>query len=252
MPAKKTQQALIIFLEDTNRDIIHSRLTDDLSHQEKNRLYSAFLEDTIYTCLNLKDVLLKVNYPSEEAKSIVDSSIAALENRLTPKQKKTLKSHCFDTEMITGKSQGERLKHAFEQTFTNGHRPVLLIGCVTPTLSKKAIQDAYKELKKSDVVFGPTLEGSYYLVGLNRMENHVLEKVEWASDKPVYSQMVSAVSDSTLNWNELELWYDLRQPEDFEFLIRDINFFRQIGDENSASRTEEVLNEILKKMPDVS
>ena len=249
MPAKKKQQALIIFLEDSNRDIIHSKLTDYLSQDEKNKLYSAFLEDTIYTCLNLKDILLKINYPSETTRCIVNKSMQALEKRLNPRLKKVLKGGNIETEMITGKSQGERLKHAFEQTFTNGHSPVLLIGCVTPTLSKKVLQDAYKLLKKSDVVFGPTLEGSFYLVGLNRLEDDVFENVEWAGEKPVYSQMVSTVSDSALNWHELELWYDLRQPEDFEFLIRDINFFRQIGDEKSASRTEEVLNEILKKMP---
>ncbi|HDS01594.1 MAG TPA: DUF2064 domain-containing protein [candidate division Zixibacteria bacterium] len=249
MPAKKKQQALIIFLEDSNRDIIHSKLTDYLSQDEKNKLYSAFLEDTIYTCLNLKDVLLKINYPSEAARCIINKSIQGLEKRLPPKLIKTLKASGVEAEMIKGKSQGERLKHAFEQTFTNGHSPVLLIGCVTPTLSKKVLQDAYRKLKRSDVVFGPTLEGSYYLVGLNRLENDVFENVEWAGDKPVYSQMVGAVSGGTLNWQELELWYDLRQPEDFEFLIRDINFFRQIGDENSASKTEEVLNEILKKMP---
>ncbi len=249
MPAKKKQQALIIFLEDTNRDLINSRLTDVLTSQEKNKLYNAFLEDTIYTCLQLTNTVLRVVYPSDTAREFVGRSVESLEEKLAPRLKKVLKSNLFNILSTQGKNQGDRLKNAFEHIFEEGYSPAVLIGCVTPTLSRKALQDAYRHLKKSDIVFGPTLEGSYYLVGLNRMEEDVFQKIDWASDRPVYSQMVDTVSDSDLNWHELELWYDLRQPEDFEFLIRDINFFRQIGDEKSASKTEEILDEILKKMP---
>ena len=248
MPAKKTQPALIIFLEDTNRDIIHSRLTDDLSHSEKNRLYRAFLADTIYTCLNISGVKIKVNYPSEETKKIVCSSIQDLEEHLSPKMKKILKSDNFSTVTSKGESQGQRLKNAFENAFKDGYSPIVLIGCVTPTLSRSAIQTAYKYLNKTDIVFGPTLEGSYYLIGMNKMETDVFCRIDWNSDQPVYSQLVSAISETSGKWQEMELWYDLRQGEDFEFLIRDINFFRQVGDEKSALQTEEVLDEILKKM----
>lgn len=248
MSAKKNQPALIIFLEDTNRNIIHSRLTDDLSVSAKNRLYRAFLADTIYTCLNIPDIQIKLNYPSDDAKEIVKKAINDLEQKLSPELKDLLNSDNFVTEMSKGESQGQRLKHAFEKTFNEGHSPIVLIGCVTPTLSKNALQSAYKLLNKSEMVFGPTLEGSYYLVGLNKMESGVFGKIEWDSAQPVYSQMVALVSELKMKWQELELWYDLRQPEDFEFLIRDINFYRQVGDENSASETEQILNEILKKI----
>jgi len=124
----------------------------------------------------------------------------------------------------------------------------VLIGCVTPTLSRKAIQTAFKYLNNTDIVFGPTLEGSYYLIGMNKLESDVFERIEWNSDQPVYSQMVTIINETSVRWQEMELWYDLRQGEDFEFLIRDINFFRQVGDEKSAAHTEEMLNEILKKM----
>jgi len=95
MPAKNNNPALIIFLEDTNRDIIHSRLTDDLSHSEKNSLYRAFLADTIYTCLNIRGLKIKLNYPSEEARQIVRSSIHDLEEKLSPRLKKILISDSF-------------------------------------------------------------------------------------------------------------------------------------------------------------
>ncbi len=248
MPAKKTKPALIVFLEDTNRAIIHSRLTDDLSTQEKNRLYTAFLGDTIYTCLTLPNTSVKINYPSDDARKIVMHSINTLKERLTSKQIHSLESDEVNVLLNRGKNHGERLRNAFKEAFDDGCSPVVLIGCVTPTLSKKAIQDAYKRLRNSDIVFGPTLEGSYYLVGMNQMVDKVFEEVNWNGGQPVYSQMVSIADNRTLKWHEMELWYDLRQPEDFEFLIRDINFFRQIGDEKSASCTEDILDEILKKM----
>jgi len=248
MPAKKSQPALIIMLEDTNRDKIHSRLTDDLSLDEKNRLYRAFLKDTIYTCLTLTNTVVEVNYPSEETKTIVEDSVGKLDEILPARLKKILNSSKFVTVSSTGESQGDRLKHAFQRAFEKGYSQVVLIGCVTPTLSKKTIQNAYKVLRSKDVVFGPTLEGSYYLIGLSNMIDDVFDKIDWASDQAIYSQMVSMVSEKSLDWNELDLWYDLRQPEDFEFLVRDINFFRQIGDEKSATCTEDVLDEVLKKI----
>jgi glycosyltransferase A (GT-A) superfamily protein (DUF2064 family) len=248
MPAKKSQPALIIMLEDTNRDKIHRRLTDDLSLDEKNRLYRAFLKDTIYTCLTLTNTVVEVNYPSEETKTIVNDSVKKLDDILTPRLQKILRSSGFVTISSTGESQGDRLKQAFKRAFKNGYSEVVLIGCVTPTLSKNVIQNAYRLLKKHDVVFGPTLEGSYYLIGLSIMIDDVFDKIDWTSDQAIYSQMVSMVSEKSLNWNELDLWYDLRQSEDFEFLVRDINFFRQIGDEKSAICTEDVLNEVLKKI----
>jgi len=251
MPLKNNQPALIIFLEDTNRDIIHSGLTDKLSNGDKDRLYGAFLEDTIYNCLNVSDVSLKVNIPSETAKDIVMEAVESLRPKIPVKLKTALEEGSFMRIIKEGESQGDRLRNAFKQAFDNGMSPVVLIGCVTPTLSKKVLKNAYLQLKKTDIVFGPTLEGSYYLIGMNKLHKGVLEKIDWDSEQTVYSQMVDIVTEkSSLVWRELDLWYDLRQPEDFEFLIRDINFFRQVGDEISASCTEEVLDDILKRIAD--
>jgi hypothetical protein len=74
------------------------------------------------------------------------------------------------------------------------------------------------------------------------------EKIDWADDTKSYSQMTTVSDENGYNWKEMELWYDLRQPEDLEFLVRDINHFRLVGDERSAVRTEQVLGEILKQL----
>jgi len=249
MSAQKKQAALIIFLEDTNRDMIHNRLTDDLTRVEKNNLYRAFLEDTMYTCLSMNNVAVMVNYPSEVAREIVEEAIENLKHKLTPKKRKFIDSDDFVAVSSKGESQGERLRNAFGRAFRCDYSPVLLIGCVTPTLSRSVLQNAVRQLNKYDVVFGPTLEGSYYLIGLSSHERDLYAKIDWDDlNTALYSQMVSVAEDESLKWNELDLWYDLRQPEDFEFLVRDINFFRQVGDEKSASSTEEVLDEILKKI----
>jgi len=248
MPAIRYQPALIIFLEDSNRDIIRSGLTDELTEEEKNLLFTAFLEDTIYTCLNLTNTELKINCPSDTAKKVVEKSLENLASRLNSRAQKILSSDSLIKILEGGADQGQRLKCAFETAFKKGCAPVVVIGCVTPTLSRRTILNAFRYLRRADVVFGPTLEGSYYLVGLSKMLNDVFEKIDWNSEQAVYSQMVNIVTHCDLKWQEMELWYDLRQAEDFEFLIRDINFFRQIGDEKSARRTEEVLDGILKRM----
>ena len=112
------------------------------------------------------------------------------------------------------------------------------------------LENAYKVLKKKDVVFGPTLEGSYYLLGMRKLVPEVMRLVDWSNTDNIYCHMVEIARDVQLNWEELELWYDLRQPGDLEFLVRDINAYRIIGDETSAKATEAVLESVLQKLQD--
>jgi glycosyltransferase A (GT-A) superfamily protein (DUF2064 family) len=112
------------------------------------------------------------------------------------------------------------------------------------------IENAFKVLKKKDIVFGPTLEGSYYLLGMRRLVPEVFSQIDWSNPDEIYRNVVEVAQADRLNWEEIELWYDLRQPGDLEFLVRDINAFRIGGDETSAKATEAVLETLFQKLQD--
>jgi glycosyltransferase A (GT-A) superfamily protein (DUF2064 family) len=249
MTDKKNSQALIIFLEDQNRDKVQRQFEGSLTDEQMGQLYRAFLEDTINNCLSLSDVEIRINYPAGITGDIVSKIVSDLKKSLAGKPLKLISSNRFRVVESRGESVGERMCNAFRNVFDEGFDKVVMIGCVTPTLSRKIVMDAFKKISKLDLVIGPTLEGSYYLLAMSRPISELFDEVDWADDTAVYGQMAAASNENGYNWEEMDLWYDLRQPEDLEFLVRDINQFRLVGDERSAVRTEQVLGDILKNLP---
>jgi glycosyltransferase A (GT-A) superfamily protein (DUF2064 family) len=249
MTVKKKDRALIVYLEDQNRDKVQSQLAASLSDEQKSQLYRAFLEDTISNCLELDDVDIRISHPAGVTGKILNEIVENLKTVLTGKALKLLKSPRFSLTETAGGSAGDRISNAFKSAFDEGFGSVVLIGCVTPTLPTSTIMSAFKRVTRYDLVIGPTLEGSYYLLGMSKHLPVLFEQIDWSDDRSIYSQMTAICKDGCGNWDEMDLWYDLRQPEDLEFLVRDINHFRLVGDEKSAVRTEQVLEEILKNLP---
>lgn len=73
----------------------------------------------------------------------------------------------------TGDSLGERMYHAFCEVRNRGYHSCILIGTDVPELSGKDIRRAFDALKRCDVVFGRTLDGGYYLVGMKHPRKEV-------------------------------------------------------------------------------
>ena len=249
MTDRKSTQALIIFLEDQNRDKVQRQFEASLTSEQRGQLYRAFLEDTINNCLGLNDIEIRINYPPGPTGDIVSEIVTDLKKNLNGKPLKLINSNRFRVVKSSGECVGERMSNAFKSVFDEGFKRVVMIGCVTPTLSRKIVMDAFKKIAKFDLLIGPTLEGSYYLLAMSRHISELFDTVDWADDSAAYGQMTAVSKEREYRWEEMDLWYDLRQPEDLEFLVRDINQFRLVGDERSAVRTERILGDILKNLP---
>jgi glycosyltransferase A (GT-A) superfamily protein (DUF2064 family) len=76
----------------------------------------------------------------------------------------------------------------------------------------------------------------------------LFEAIDWSDNEHIYARMVELATSNGLDWEELEIWYNLRQPGDIEFLARDINAFRMAGDEKSAKHTEKVLEALINRI----
>jgi glycosyltransferase A (GT-A) superfamily protein (DUF2064 family) len=242
-----TNNVLVIFLEEKHRRLVQSQFSDTLESSDSDALYRAFLEDTIAACLALDSFELVISSSSGEAEKIVVGAIENLKLSLKGKAKTRLEQNSIKLWDQEEMPLSEALQKTFQKCFAGGYGQVLLIDCVTPTISHRMLGAAHKLLKKRDIVFGPTLEGSYYLIGMSKFIPQLFTRINWSEDELIYSRIVEVAREDGLNWEELELWYDLQQPEDLEYLVRDINAFRMIGDESSAKRTEGVLNTLIEK-----
>lgn len=76
---------------------------------------------------------------------------------------------------------GARMHEASRFHFARGDTPVIVIGADCPGVTGEVVREAQACLGRADVVLGPSLDGGYYLVGLNRPEPRLFSDVPWGT-----------------------------------------------------------------------
>ena len=91
-----------------------------------------------------------------------------------------------------GGNLGDRMARCFSRF---GHDPVLIIGSDIPDVGQAHIAAAFDALRRSDVVFGPSNDGGYWLVGMRqgRLAGPLFDNVRWSTKY--------ALSDTQKNLN---------------------------------------------------
>ncbi|GAA4196208.1 TIGR04282 family arsenosugar biosynthesis glycosyltransferase [Pedobacter jeongneungensis] len=102
-----------------------------------------------------------------------------------------------------GADLGERMSNSFKELFEQGFKRVMIIGSDCYQLKTAIIEQAIDRLADNDAVIGPTFDGGYYLLGLNRYVPELFTDKSWSTDQ-VTHQTIATV-------NQLELTYSLMQ-----------------------------------------
>ncbi len=110
---------------------------------------------------------------------------------------------------------GIRLTRLFQETFDSGAQAVLVLGADHPNLPQEYLAQAVAELRKRGdrVVFGPTEDGGYYLVGMKRPHPELFAGITWSTSE-VLRQTLGKAKTSGVSVKLLPSWYDLDRPED--------------------------------------
>jgi hypothetical protein len=122
-----------------------------------------------------------------------------------------------------GNGFGERLLRTAEDLFACGFSSVCLIDSDSPTTPTGAFVRAAEELAKSGdrVVLGPTEDGGYYLLGLNRRHKHLFKNISW-STAAVAQQTRERAKQLGLPVISLPTWYDVDEEVSLERLRREL------------------------------
>ena len=210
-------------------------------------LHQAFITDSIVHALQMKDVDVRLYYidlPDRER--LVKIVTNYLKKKFSEKKTENFQQR-FKSIHQSNDRWGLRIDSIFTDCFKAGYKSVLVIGSRTPTVTTRMMSTALKMLKESDAVFGPTVEGRYYTIGMTGSYPINLADFDWKSPR-IYSEVAEAFSEKELSWSELEIWYTVETPDDLEMLARDVNQFRFEGDEETARETELVLHRLLAKL----
>lgn len=97
-----------------------------------------------------------------------------------------------------GNDLGERMYRAMEETLQHCKK-VVLIGSDCPQLNVGHIIKAFDLLDYSHTVFGPALDGGYYLVGARKLMPKMFSDIEW-STKDTLSQTLDSIKHSNLTY----------------------------------------------------
>ncbi len=194
------KKGLIVFAREPVPGLVKTRLAAAIGDRAAAELYETMLQDVLKACRQLGDVETVVFWACEE------ESLPRLAERY----------RCTSRSQSPG-DLGQRMQTAFAEMFANGSDVCCIIGSDAPDLPLSYIQNAYTllETRQADVVFGPSRDGGYYLLGMRQVRPELFTKIPWSS-ADVLEESLAAARDSGATVALLPEWQDIDTVEDLQ------------------------------------
>lgn len=182
-----------------------TRLCPPLTFEDAAQLYEALLLDTIDMGSTLEDVDLAIAVTPPE--SIPYFKRVAPNTILVP-------IACSDI--------GQCLSGVLAHLLRIGYAKAIALNSDGPSLPTEYIQQAIRRLDSHDIVFGPSEDGGYYLIGLKEMSDQIFTDIEWSTSR-VLSQTLEKCDNLGLQVDLLPPWYDVDTAADIERLREELS-----------------------------
>jgi rSAM/selenodomain-associated transferase 1 len=173
---------------------VKTRFIPEMTGEESAALYQCMIEDRIDEMSMLAETDLAVAFTPSDARE----AFAAIAGR------------GFALFAQRGNDLGKRMENIFIDTCTAGYDVVTIIGSDSPDLPKAIVQDSGRILVAgtADVVFGPSYDGGYYLVGMRKPHPLLFENIPWSTDR-VLRVTLARAGELGLKIHMLPWWNDL-------------------------------------------
>ena len=90
----------------------------------------------------------------------------------------------------------------------------VLVGGDSPLTTVAYIEDAFTALRTHDLVLGPTEDGGYVLIGMNRPEPLLFDNLPWSTEN-VLKETLNVASSLDLGVECLDLVWDVDTHADY-------------------------------------
>lgn len=206
MSSKSTQRkylTILSFLKAPRIGYVKTRLAQSIGEEPALRVYRTLVEQQLIRLP--EDHLLEVHYAPEDAFEEIRDWLG--------------EGYVFKPQCEGG--LGMRLEHAVTDAFKRGAKSVICIGGDCPKLSCVHFEQTAAALESAyDVVFGPSEDGGYYLIGLNAPYPELFRNISWSAATTLEDSLRQA-SKLKLRALQLETLYDVDEVADLNRAINE-------------------------------
>jgi rSAM/selenodomain-associated transferase 2/rSAM/selenodomain-associated transferase 1 len=198
------KHCIVLFTKYPEKGAVKSRLSRYYGEDFSVDLSRTFIMDTLDTLLKGHYSYRVAVYPDNKKSEMIDEFGS---------------SHSYIPQM--GSDLGERMKNAMVDLYNDGFRSILVIGSDIPDLPNHILESAFQALENHDAVIGPSVDGGYYLIGMQETKflPDVFEGLKWGTNT-VFQDTTKIFKDNGYSLHILPTWRDVDRPEDLEDLIR--------------------------------
>lgn len=178
---------------------VKTRLLPVLTPEEAAELSRALLVDQLNHLSGLKSADLYLAFTPDDARASM-AELASAPFRLFAQE---------------GDDLGARMNGVFDWLRAQGHRNMVLIGGDLAPVPLRNLAEAFTALEVAGerVVLGPSRDGGYYLVGMNRSTPQIFDGMTWSHDR-VLAQTTAKLSASKIEFHLLPTWFDIDTVDD--------------------------------------
>jgi len=106
------------------------------------------------------------------------------------------------------------MSNAFEKVFIECNK-VIIIGSDCAQLTPNHIESAINVLESTNLVLGPSIDGGYYLLGMDSFYPELFDDIEWSTDS-VLNSTIEIAKSLNLKVHQIETLSDIDYIEDWE------------------------------------
>lgn len=192
---------LIVFVKNPEFGKVKSRLAVEIGRRKALSVYKKLLIKTRDTVANIGVEKLVSYSDNIDLNDIWDGII-------------------FSKDIQRGQNLGERMYNAINRASRNKYKKICLIGSDNMEITEKIIYSAYKYLDDYDVVFGPSKDGGYYLIGMKTPIKEVFEDISWSTEL-VLKESIAIIELMKLNYvllpelSDIDVLADINDKDKF-------------------------------------
>lgn len=180
---------------------VKTRLAATIGPEQARDVYLAFLDHLIRKLDALADLRTLVYSP--------------------PEHESSFRERFPDSWQLHPQADGDlgtRMRTFFETFGESAEQKNILIGSDAPDVPQEYIVQAAELLDEVPVVFGPSTDGGYYLIGMRGKPVNVFEDIPWSTEQ-VMQSTISLMESQQISYRLLPEWTDVDEVDDFRNLL---------------------------------